>query len=208
MKTRAEQRQIPPDREGFSLSDLNNLPELNPPDLMPNGNVGTPTLVFMDFIKQCRLPPKIIKKLGLSFPKTRTSKQYGSVPFDYGGEVTSAENKQSDSEEVLTRSGHEIVPENNCESKGCDRQNSVLGPNSSSTSQETNRRTSVDSINHKSDNSGKKRRKKKETWRDEEARERMKLNIEENMMGQSDESEHVRFSRCLFIQYKVNFLVV
>lgn len=57
--------------------------ELKPPVLMPRGNVGTPTKHFLALIKTCQLPSKLIGKLGLNFPKSRTRK-YGNVPFDYG----------------------------------------------------------------------------------------------------------------------------
>ena len=45
-RTRAEQRKIPEEREQFTASDLEKMPELHPPDVMPNGNVGTPTMVW------------------------------------------------------------------------------------------------------------------------------------------------------------------
>ncbi|KAL3857176.1 hypothetical protein ACJMK2_011869 [Sinanodonta woodiana] len=105
-KTRDEQKKIPPDREEFTEEDLLGLPELNPPVVMPNGNVGTPTMVFLELIQQCRLPPGVIKKLGLIFPKTRTNKKYGSVPFSYGGEVVH-EDEEGDMT-VLSASGQEI----------------------------------------------------------------------------------------------------
>lgn len=59
------------------------MPEMNPPSLMPNGNVGTPTLVFLDFIQKCLLPNSIIKKLKLQFPKTSARRLYGNVDFKY-----------------------------------------------------------------------------------------------------------------------------
>ncbi|KAK3582949.1 hypothetical protein CHS0354_019955 [Potamilus streckersoni] len=105
-KTRDEQKKIPPDREEFTEEDLLELPELHPPDIMPNGNVGTPTMVFLEFIRQCRLPPAVIKKLGLIFPKTRTNKKYGSVPFSYGGEVVHGHEEGDIT--VLSASGQEI----------------------------------------------------------------------------------------------------
>ena len=74
---------------------------------MPQGNVGTPTKFFMDMIQACKLPPRIIKKLGLTFPKTRTNKKYGNVPFDY---QTDIENGGME-EVVVTASGHEIESE-------------------------------------------------------------------------------------------------
>ena len=72
---------------GIPWSDLCNLPELNPPSVMPHGNIGTPTSIFMDLIQQCKLPGRIIKKLNLEFPKTRSKRRYGAVGLDYGGEV-------------------------------------------------------------------------------------------------------------------------
>ena len=59
------------------------MPELNPPDKMPNGNVGTPTLVFLDMIQNCLLPHNLIKKLQLKFPKSQGRRLYSNVEFDY-----------------------------------------------------------------------------------------------------------------------------
>ena len=47
------------------------LPELRPPNIMPRGNVGTSTQFFLDAIRDCRLPAKLIGKLRLEFPKTK-----------------------------------------------------------------------------------------------------------------------------------------
>lgn len=74
-------------QSGIPWNDLQTLLELNPPAVMPHGNVGTPTSVFMDLIQQCKLPGRIIKKLNLEFPKTRSKRRYGAVGLDYGGEV-------------------------------------------------------------------------------------------------------------------------
>ena len=65
-------------------SDLRPLPELNPPSLMPQGNVGTPLQTFMDLIRSCKLPSYVIKKLRLEFPKSRSTRRYGAVKLDYG----------------------------------------------------------------------------------------------------------------------------
>lgn len=65
-------------------SDLKNMPELRPPNIMPRGNVGTPTQFFLDAIRDCRLPAKLIGKLKLEFPKGK-HKKYGSVAFEYKG---------------------------------------------------------------------------------------------------------------------------
>ncbi|XP_039595676.1 G patch domain-containing protein 3 [Polypterus senegalus] len=87
----------------FTESDLKRLPELNPPALMPNGNVGTPSKVFLELIQACRLPPSIIKKLGLKFHKTGSNRRYGNVPFEYQNtETVELE------ETVYTASGVEI----------------------------------------------------------------------------------------------------
>ena len=45
--------------------------ELRPPRLMPRGNVGTPNSHFLNLLKQCKLPPNLVKKLGLEFPRAR-----------------------------------------------------------------------------------------------------------------------------------------
>jgi len=58
------------------------MPELRPPNIMPRGNVGTPTKFFLDAIRDCRLPAKLIGKLKLEFPKGK-HKKYGSVAFQY-----------------------------------------------------------------------------------------------------------------------------
>ncbi|XP_067867516.1 G patch domain-containing protein 3 [Heterodontus francisci] len=84
-KTRKELRSQRAPSETFTPKDLSRLPELNPPTLMPNGNVGTPLRVFLELIQACRLPPRIITKLGLKFPKTSSSRRYGNVPFQYQG---------------------------------------------------------------------------------------------------------------------------
>lgn len=82
-KTRGQQSQVDPDREHFTAADLKNLAELNPPILMPNGNVGTPTSIFLEHIRTCRLPANLIGKLGLVFARN-PNRRYGSVFYDYG----------------------------------------------------------------------------------------------------------------------------
>ncbi|XP_041378693.1 G patch domain-containing protein 3-like [Gigantopelta aegis] len=107
-KTRDEQKTVPPDRQEFTEKDLLTLQELHPPDVMPNGNVGTPTLVFLNFIKQCRLPSSVIRKLGLSFPKTRSQRKYGNVPFDYGADIEYVDSSEEVEHFATTGSGHLI----------------------------------------------------------------------------------------------------
>ena len=67
--------------------ELSCLPELNPPNVMPRGNVGTPLSQFMGLIKSCKLPAQVIRKLRLEFPKSRSRKRYGAVGLDYGTSV-------------------------------------------------------------------------------------------------------------------------
>jgi len=68
----------------FSDSEFLKLPELQPPNMMPYGNVGTSTSFFLTAIKECRLPAKLIGKLKLEFPQSR-KRVFGSVPHQYRG---------------------------------------------------------------------------------------------------------------------------
>ena len=115
-KTRKELRAIPPDRITFTKADLTNLPELHPPQIMLHGNVGTPTRMFLKLIQTCQLPPVIIRKLGLTFPKTRTNKRYGNVPFDYrteqvGDDLEESASCWTEADPVRSASGHELEGE-------------------------------------------------------------------------------------------------
>ena len=83
---------------GIPLNDLKSLPELNPPSVMPQGNVGTPLSTFMALIRSCKLPSHVIKKLQLEFPKSRSKKRYGAVNLDYGTSVTQRTNKDDENE--------------------------------------------------------------------------------------------------------------
>ncbi|XP_038190865.1 G patch domain-containing protein 3 [Arvicola amphibius] len=105
-KTRKELQSRKAANEAFTLSDLKQLPELNPPVLMPSGNVGTPLRVFLDLIRACRLPPRIITQLQLQFPKTGSSRRYGNVPFEYEDSETVEQE-----EHVYTAEGEEIPQE-------------------------------------------------------------------------------------------------
>jgi len=67
----------------LKMCDINSLLELNPPNMMPQGNVGTPLTTFMDLIRACKFPSHLIKKLQLKFPNSRSTKKYGAVPFEY-----------------------------------------------------------------------------------------------------------------------------
>ncbi|XP_016375554.1 G patch domain-containing protein 3 isoform X2 [Sinocyclocheilus rhinocerous] len=103
-KTKAEMRRHVAQSEHFTLSDLKGLPELNPPSLMPAGNVGTPVSVFLELIQSCRLPPRLIRKLGLTFPKTGSSRRYGNVPYLYHNTALVSRAEES----VFTAGGIEI----------------------------------------------------------------------------------------------------
>ena len=70
----------------YVRSELMSLPELKPPNLMPRGNVGTSTKYFLQAIKECRLPARLVGKLKLEFPQSRNRK-FGQVPFDYNDGV-------------------------------------------------------------------------------------------------------------------------
>ena len=107
-KTRKELQSRQAKSETFTLADLRQLPELNPPVLMPNGNVGTPLRVFLELIRACRLPPRIITQLQLQFPKTGSSRRYGNVPFTYEDSETVEQE-----EFVYTAEGEEI-PQGSC----------------------------------------------------------------------------------------------
>ncbi|XP_076869431.1 G patch domain-containing protein 3 [Brachyhypopomus gauderio] len=103
-KTKAELRRPIAHTEHFTEADLKALPELNPPALMPAGNVGTPVSVFLQLIQSCRLPPRLIRRLGLTFPKTGSHRRYGNVPYQYRNtSVVTA-----DEESVFTAGGVEI----------------------------------------------------------------------------------------------------
>jgi len=69
---------------GDEAPDFLKLPELQPPNMMPRGNVGTSTSFFLKAINECRLPSKLIGKLKLEFPQSR-KRRFGSVPHQYRG---------------------------------------------------------------------------------------------------------------------------
>jgi len=112
-QTRDEKKRIPGDRETFTSNDLSSLPELHPPALMPQGNVGTPTSHFLRLIQQCRLPASVINKLGLVFPRTRSNRKYGSVPFEYGGKICPG--KEDGMIDVKSGCGSELMSEQELE---------------------------------------------------------------------------------------------
>jgi len=98
---------------GSEISDILKLPELQPPNMMPRGNVGTSTSFFLKAINECRLPSKLIGKLKLEFPQSRKRK-FGSVPHEYRGNHMLLERKkvqkQNTSGPVITGNGEESDP--------------------------------------------------------------------------------------------------
>ena len=60
-------------------SEVLNSMEFRPPLLMPNGNVGTTTMFFMEKINSCQMPSSLISKLDLEFPSSK-SRKYSKVP--------------------------------------------------------------------------------------------------------------------------------
>lgn len=84
-RTRKEKRNLCFTRTAleFSQHDLKDLIELQPPPLMPNGNVGTPLAIFKELIRACKLPPHVITKLDLDFSAGKSRKKYTNVPLDY-----------------------------------------------------------------------------------------------------------------------------
>lgn len=86
-----------PAHNSIPWSDIYTIPELNPPSVMPYGNVGTATSVFIDLIRECKLPGRVIKKLCLEFPKSRSKRRYGAVRLDYGcDEVVGGESEEQE----------------------------------------------------------------------------------------------------------------
>ncbi|MEE6527158.1 hypothetical protein FKM82_028300 [Ascaphus truei] len=102
-KTRQElQGRSSVEEQRVTLAELRRASELNPPALMQQGNVGTPLGVFLQLIRSCRLPPRLITRLGLRFPGS--GRLYARVPFSYAGtEMTRG------AERVYTASGQEIT---------------------------------------------------------------------------------------------------
>ena len=99
---------------GAEAPDFLKLPELQPPNMMPRGNVGTSTSFFLKAINECRLPSKLIGKLKLEFPQSRKRK-FGSVPHQYRGNNLMLERrkieKKNSSGPVITGNGEESDPD-------------------------------------------------------------------------------------------------
>ena len=99
----------------------NDFSELNPPHLMPMGNVGTSTAHFTKLINSCKLPTKVISKLKLKFPKSRTKRRYGAVPLDYD----SVEGVHEDGYTGVSESSQNDSPLLSCENGGQDEEDAI-----------------------------------------------------------------------------------
>ena len=113
----------------FSEAELRRLPELRPPSVLPQGNVGTPTSTLLRLIAQCRFPPRLITKLGLKFPQARHAHRYANVPFEYpsaaqSGKSSSNRHHQRDDREVFTADGHALLENAVEEKQGKDKSSS------------------------------------------------------------------------------------
>ena len=79
---------------------------------MPQGNVGTPTKIFIDYINQCIMPQSLISKLGLNIKayKKHKKKIYSNVQYNYtNGIDKKLENfEQNSNLFAMTASGHKI----------------------------------------------------------------------------------------------------
>ena len=103
----------------LSQNELNDLLEFrNIPKWMKNGNVGTPTKVFVEYINQAIMPVSLITKLGINlntFKKNRKRK-YTNVKYDYENEDKEDEEDSSENENyhigtVRTANGFKISEE-------------------------------------------------------------------------------------------------
>lgn len=87
--TRAERRaeqQYHLQFQSLREADVDELIEMKPPPLFPQGNVGTPTKYFLQLIQRCLMPSSLIGRLGLKFPKGLKNRKFGQVSFDYSSE--------------------------------------------------------------------------------------------------------------------------
>lgn len=91
-------------------NEINGLLEFSKiPQWMPQGNVGTPTSVFIEYINRCIMPQSLIGKLGIDLKNFRKHKKkiYSNVEFKYE-ESKNSKKSQSSAEYASTASGHKI----------------------------------------------------------------------------------------------------
>ncbi|XP_015905632.1 G patch domain-containing protein 3 [Parasteatoda tepidariorum] len=99
---------LPLEKETITVEDVESLIEMHPPKCMPHGNVGTKTSHFLKEIQACRLPPSLIAKLDLQFPRNRSKRIYGNVPYEYKKRKQFYERKSTvpAKEELKTENSH------------------------------------------------------------------------------------------------------
>lgn len=98
-KRERAQRELATSRERkVAFAEFRALPELNPPDGMPRGNVGTPRDELLALM--AKLPTSALKRLGNPFGKPKRSDNYSEVAYQYGDDIESryAHVNESDSE--------------------------------------------------------------------------------------------------------------
>ncbi|CAI5451992.1 unnamed protein product [Caenorhabditis angaria] len=88
------------DSANISENDLKEMIELRPPNLMPHGNIGTPSEYFLEQIRLCKMPSSMIAKLGIQTKKRR--RKFGEVPFKYDEEEYEEDNEEGDHAEPST----------------------------------------------------------------------------------------------------------
>lgn len=93
--------------------DLLNLIEFkNIPNFMPQGNVGTPTMHFLELINKCQLASNIISRLGLDFKAAKTiekNKIYRTVQYNYNNTSTSNELVSNELQNAMTANKIDII---------------------------------------------------------------------------------------------------
>ena len=105
------------DENTLSEEDLKTLLEFrNIPHWMPQGNVGTPTKTFVNYINQCIMPSSLITKLGINLKllKTNKKRKYANVQFNYDESLKDDEDFYEDTffdrelDVAKTGNGHNI----------------------------------------------------------------------------------------------------
>ncbi|KAL6046376.1 G patch domain-containing protein 3 [Balamuthia mandrillaris] len=72
--------------------------ELRPPPLLPQGNVGTPLAFFKEKIRRCEMPSSLLRKMGLASLRKRKYRRYGEVFYTYEEDEGSHEQEREERE--------------------------------------------------------------------------------------------------------------
>ncbi|KAL6051485.1 G patch domain-containing protein 3 [Balamuthia mandrillaris] len=72
--------------------------ELRPPPLLPQGNVGTPLAFFKEKIRRCEMPSSLLRKMGLASLRKRKYRRYGEVFYAYEEDEGSDEQEREERE--------------------------------------------------------------------------------------------------------------